>query len=166
MESFFQDTNNWVLISFIIFAVVSYKLGRRSVLNALDSRIEKIKNDIDTAENLRIEAQELLAQFQRKQREADQEAKRIIETAKEHAKGIQKKASSQMKESASRREKWLDQRLKRMEADAVEHMKSKASELAIAATTQILMQRLDEKSHDALVKKTVKELPDTLKDVA
>ena len=162
----FQDTNTWVLISFIIFAVVAYKLGRKSVLTALDSKIERIKYEIDTAENLRVEAQELLAQYRRKQREADSEAKKIIKTATDHAKKIQKKAEADLDESVERREKWLAQRLQRMEEDAISELKAKAAELAVEATHEILLERLDKKTHAKFVDETINSLPVKIKSAA
>ncbi len=162
----FQDTNTWVFISFAIFAVVAYKLGRKSVLTTLDDKITRIKYEIDTAENLRVEAQELLAQYRRKQREADTEAKKIINTATDHAKTIQKKAESQLDESVERREKWLAQRLKRMEEDAVAEMKEKATELAIEATKEIMLQKLDKDTHSKFVEQTISNLPKKIKSAA
>ncbi len=162
----FQDTNTWVFISFVIFAVVAYKLGRSSVLATLDQKIERIKYEIDTAENLRVEAQELLAQYRRKQREADTEATKIINTASEHAKLIQKKAEAQLDESVERREKWLAQRLKRMEEDAIAEMKEKATELAIEATKEILLQKLDKDTHSKFVEQTISKLPEKIKSAA
>ena len=66
---FFQDTHSWVLVSFILFVTVAFRFGKDKFLAILDGRIEAIRNDIKTAELLRIEAQELLAQYQRKQRD-------------------------------------------------------------------------------------------------
>ena len=74
MMEFLSDTGSWVLISFLIFAFLAYTKGKAAFLNMLDSRIEAIKNEIETAESLRVEAQELLAQYQRKQRDAAKEA--------------------------------------------------------------------------------------------
>lgn len=162
----FNDTGIWVFISFAIFAVVAYKLGRKSVLTTLDEKIERIKYEIDTAENLRVEAQELLAQYRRKQREADKEAKKIINTATEHAKTIQKKAEADLDETLERREKWLKQRLKRMEEDAVTEMKEKATELAIEATNEILLKKLDKDSHAKFVDQTIANLPKKIKSAA
>ncbi|MGE4314341.1 MAG: hypothetical protein AB7E85_08755 [Pseudobdellovibrionaceae bacterium] len=162
MTEFFANTANWVAISFVIFAFVAYKAGRASVLNSLDEKIEKIKRDLHTAENLRVEAQELLAQYQRKQREANSEAKRILDTAKKHTAQIQAQAEEQLEEAAMRRESWLAARLERMEADAIKEIKAQASELAIAATTEILSTRIDQDINARLIDQTLEELPQKL----
>ena len=51
----FANTDFWVAVSFVVFASVVFKLSRKAVISALDERIEKIKTDIETAENLRVE---------------------------------------------------------------------------------------------------------------
>ena len=71
--AFFSESTNWVLISFVIFAIGFWKFGLKLLLGKLDGRIEDIRKEIETAESLRVEAQELLAQYQRKQRDAARE---------------------------------------------------------------------------------------------
>ena len=63
---FLQDTNVWVLLSFILFMALAYYKGKDIILGGLDAKIETIRQEIVTAENMRVEAQELLAQYQRK----------------------------------------------------------------------------------------------------
>jgi len=91
MELLTQDTNIWVAISFIVFCLIAFKLGRKSVVNGLDSRIEDVRSEIENAERLRVEAQELLAQYQRKQRDAEKESKEMISKAKDQAKQLRQK---------------------------------------------------------------------------
>jgi len=85
LEFLSHSTTAWVAISFFIFIAIAYKLGRSSILNGLDSRIDEVKGEIETAERLRVEAQELLAQYQRKQRDAEKEAGEIIDRAQAQA---------------------------------------------------------------------------------
>ena len=72
-----QDSHVWFAISFAVFVGLAWHLGKDAVLNALDARINEIRKDIETSEPLRIEAQEMLAQYQRKHRDAMQDAEKI-----------------------------------------------------------------------------------------
>jgi F-type H+-transporting ATPase subunit b len=150
LELLAHDTSVWVAISFAVFAFFAYKLGRKSVLGSLDGKIEAIRTEIQTAESLRIEAQELLAQYQRKQRDAEKEADLIITQAKASAKRIQEAAEIELVETMNRREVQLQQRLKRIEDNAVSEIQAHAAELAVAATTEIINRTLDEKTAQAL----------------
>src|SRR6056297_2143061 len=81
-----SNTDFVVLIAFLLFigVLVYYKvpglLGRK-----LDERAEGIKSELDEARALREEAQTLLASYERKQKEVQDQAERIIAQAKEEA---------------------------------------------------------------------------------
>lgn len=153
-----HDSSLWVGISFVIFLFIAYKLGRKSVVNGIDGKINEIKTEIETAERLRVEAQELLAQYQRKQRDAEKEAKEILSNAKKQAKEITKTAETDLSELMDRRETQLGERLRRLEENAIAEIQSHAAELAVAATTEMIVQTLDEKTNAKLNEETINSL--------
>ena len=111
MDALLNDTNFWVLISFVIFMGVAWKYGRKSALAGLDGKIDTIKTELATAEKLRVEAQELLAEYQRKHKDALREADDIIAKAKSHAESMRAKAESDLEVTMKRREDQLQQTL-------------------------------------------------------
>ncbi len=145
LELLAHDTGIWVAISFVLFAFIAYKLGAKSVVGKLDGRIDEVKLEIETAERLRVEAQELLAQYQRKQRDADEEAKGIIADAKEQAKAFKENAEADLAELMDRREVQLTSRIQRIEENAIADIRNQAAELAVAVTTEAIIQTLDDK---------------------
>lgn len=153
-----QDTTIWVLFSFIVFAVMAFKLGKAKILDALDGKIATIRKEIETAESLRVESQELLAQYQRKQRDAAKEAEQIINTAKEHSKEIEKKAKLELKEVMAKREQQLNERIKRMEKAAIAEIQAHAANLAVKATTEIITKKLDSKAGNKLIDQSIKNI--------
>ncbi len=150
MSEFFSDTHSWVLISFLLFVVLAYKMGRGSVTSALDSHIETARKDVEEAENLRVEAQELLSEYQRMKRETASEAEDVIKTAEEHAQKIREKASKELDAELARREEQLKERLSLMEAQAIEEMRAYAADLAIKATREIIVDNIDSKKAKSL----------------
>jgi len=153
-----QDTNIWVLFSFILFLFILWRYGKPAFLNLLDTRIASIRDEIATAESLRIEAQELLAQYQRKQRDAQKEADAILKRAKSHAASITKQAEADLKDISARREQQLKERLARMENNAKREIQTYAAELAVQATTQIIIQNMDKKTNENLIDQSIKTL--------
>ncbi len=158
----FQDTGIWVLFSFLVFVGIVWKFGKDKIVGMLDKRIEQIRKEIETAESLRIEAQELLAQYQRKQRDAAKEAAEIVETAKTHAAEILKQAEKELDETAKRREQQLEERLKRMEQNAMLEIRAYAAELAVKATSEIIAKQMDKKTNENLVDQSIKDIPKRL----
>lgn len=162
MELLAHDTGIWVAISFALFAAFAYKMGRKSIVSALDSRIEEVKGEIENAERLRVEAQELLAQYQRKQRDAEKEASDMLDRAKEQAQQLKKTAETDLKEVMARRETQLAERLKRIEENAIADIQNHAAELAVAATAEMIAKTLDEKTNKSLNEATIQKLPQHL----
>lgn len=158
MTELLHDTNVWVAISFAIFVLAVFKIVKVKFLGMLDTRIDEIKKEIQTAENLRIEAQELLALYQRKQRDAAKEADEIVETAKAHAAEIKKQADKDLKELMKRREAQLKERLARMEENARREISDYAADLAVKATYEIINDQMTAKSNQNIVDSSIKNV--------
>lgn len=158
LEILAHDTALWVAISFVIFSVMMFVLGRKSVIGGLDSKINEIKSEIENAERLRVEAQELLAQYQRKQRDAEKEAAEILDHAKKQAEQLKKNAEKTLSENMDRREDQLAERLKRIEENAIAEIQSHAADLAVAASQEMIIKTLDDKLNASLNEETIKNI--------
>lgn len=159
---FLFDTHIWYSFSFLVFLVVFLRFGKSMIERILDERIAKIREEIETAENLRVEAQELLAQYQRKQRDALKEAESIISTAQQNAEEFRKQAEQDLEDTMARREKQLQQRLHRMEQNAKQDIQRYAAELAMEATSQMIAQNMDKKTSQRLVKQAIENVSKNL----
>lgn len=153
-----QDSNVWFTFSFVIFAYIIMKFGVPAINGMLDGRIADIKKDLEESENLRVEAQEMLAQYQRKHRDAIQEAEKILEKSREDVKLFKENAEAELKEVMDRREAQLADRLKRMEQNAIQEIQSYAAELSMNAATQIIVEKLDKKTDAKLVEQAISNI--------
>lgn len=158
----FHDPTFWVAIALILFIILVAKPVSKLATKALDERAEKISNDLDEAERLRNEAQDLLSQYQRKQRDAAGEAEAIIDHAKKEAERMDREGREKIKASLQRREQLAMDRIQLAEQQAIERVRSRAVEVAIAATAQVLAESMDGAKADALIDDTIKSLPDRL----
>ena len=158
MDHLLHDTHFWYVLSFIVFAGIIIKFGIPALNKLLDGRIEQIKNDLAEAESLRVEAQEMLAQYQRKHRDAVKESEEILGKAKENAELFKKNAEAELEEVIKRREAQLEDRLKRMQQNAINEIQSYAADLAMSAAHQIIVDNLDKKTNAALVDTAIKNV--------
>jgi len=152
------DSNLWYVFSFVIFLGLVLKFGWPAITSLLDERISQIKTDLEEAENLRVEAQEMLAQYQRKHRDAVKEAEEIINKAKQSAKDYKKQAEAELDEIMQRREQQLTDRLKRMEQNAMNEIQAHAADLSMNAARQIVIEKLDKKTNAKLVDEAISNL--------
>jgi F-type H+-transporting ATPase subunit b len=160
---FFSDAHSWVLVSFLIFAVLGLKLGLGKFFAMLDSKIAVIREDIQTAAKLRAEAEELLNKYQQKQADAAREANQIVSTARASADLIRREAEKDLQDMVARKEVQLGDRLKRMEETAKAEIQAYAAELAVKATSEIITSKLDQAANDRLIDASIKAVAGQLK---
>lgn len=156
MEMLQTNVILWIAFSFAIFCALAFKFAGKKVTGTLDAKIAQIKADIETAERLKKEAQDLLADFQTKQRDAEANAAKIIEEAKASALAVHKMAERDLAETMERREAQLADRLKRIEEKAIADIQNHAADLAIQATHEIVTKTLDDKASGNLVDQAIK----------
>lgn len=162
MSALLQDPTFWTLVAFIIFIAAAFKPVKKALLNGLDSRIETIRTEVEQAQQLREEAQTLLASYQRKQREAQQEAEDIINRAKQDAEIHRAEAEKDLKALLERQKELAVEKIAQAEATAVQEVREIAVDLAVAATEKILTEKVTGSLSDSLVDKAVAELPQKL----
>lgn len=162
MPTLLHDPTIWVLFSFILFVGLAFKFGRQSVLSSLDSRIESVRKEIATAENLKAEAQKLLNEYQQKQAEAVRDAGKMVEQAQAQARELAARAEQDFTATMQRKEVMMKERLTRMEETAMDDIRRYAAELAISATTQIIAQKMDENSAQKLADESIRKISDNL----
>ena len=134
-----EDPEVWVTIGFVLFLGVVYYMGAHTkVIAALDHRSARIKAELDEARRLREEAAALLADYQRRQREAEQEAEAIIADAKAEAERVAGEAHARMEEFVARRTQLAEAKIGQAEAQALADVRAAAAEAAVAAAEQIL----------------------------
>ena len=161
-ESFFASAEFWVLVAFVIRVGAIAKPVFRIITTALDDRAEGIKRQIEDATRLREEAQELLASYERKQRDAVKEAEQIVEHARRDAERVGRKAAEDLDRALKRREQLAMDRIAQAEAAAVEEVRNTAVDVAVEATRRLLTDTVTGKKADALIDRAVKDLPDKL----
>ncbi len=159
----FQDPTFWVLVAFIGFVgVLVYFKVPGMVTKGLDARAEKIKADLEDADALLKEAQDLLASYQKKQREAADEAQEIKARAKEEGKRIVENGRARLEDSLQRREKLAMDRITQAEASALDEIRTRTVDIALDATRELIADNLSDHKANAMLDDAIKELPGRL----
>ncbi|MEZ5893045.1 MAG: F0F1 ATP synthase subunit B [Parvularculaceae bacterium] len=159
----FQDLSLYVLLAFLIVIFVFARAGvHKMILGGLDKRAQKIADEINEARKLREEAQELLASYQRRQREAEEEAAGIIEQAKKDAERMTAEARQKIEDQTDRRIKAAEDKIARAEAQALSEVRGQAADLAVEAARIIIRDRMDKGAQGPFIDKAIAGLKDRL----
>lgn len=152
----------WVAVGFVILVVGAARPAWRAISTGLDARAEKIKATLDEAAKLREEAQHLLAEYQRKQRDAMKETEEIVAHAKVEAERLAAKASADLDVALKRREQMAIEKIAQAETEALREVREISVDLAVAAARALIADNLDDKRKGELVDEAIKELPNKL----
>jgi F-type H+-transporting ATPase subunit b len=153
------DAEFWVAVAFVIFVgVLIYVRAHKIAVAAIDARRAGIEAELDQARRLKEEAQALLAQYQRKQREADTEAAAILAGARAEAERLTLEANAKMEDFLARRTKMAEAKIAQAEAQALADVRAAAAEAAAAAAEQVLRQTVKGQVADDLISKGIADL--------
>src|SRR5690242_2984760 len=138
----FLEAEFWVAVGFFVFVGLMIYMGvHKTVTQALDSRADRIKADLEEARRLKEEAAQLLAEYQRKRDQAESEAEGIIAGARAEAERLAAEAKTRMEEFVARRTKMAETKIAQAEAQATADVRAAAAEAAVAAAEKILRQQ-------------------------
>ena len=162
MSALLHDPTFWTAVAFVIFVVAMFRPVKKALLGGLDNRIEQIRAEVEEAQRLREEAQTLLASYQRKQREAAQEAEEIVKQARAEAELHRQETEKAMDALLKRQEALAVEKIEQARANAVQEVRELAVDLAIAATQKILAEKTTGELSDKLIDNAIGELPQKL----
>lgn len=158
-----MDATFWALVSLIIFfAVVFYFKVPTLIGKSLDQRSNRIRDELEDARKLREEAQQLLAEFQRKRKEAEKDAVDIVNAAKHEAELLLADAKQKTEDYVARRTALAEQKIGQAERDAVNEVRANAVDIAVEASRTLLANKVDAKMDANLFKTSLQEVKNKL----
>ena len=139
----------------VLIGIMIYVKVPQRIIEALDNRAATIRTQLDDARRLREEAQALLAEYQRRRREAESEAEDIVNQARREADAIAADAREKMQDYIERRTRGVEQRIAQAEAQAIAEVRGRAVDVATAAAARILAERAEGDAGRALIDSSI-----------
>jgi len=158
-----NDPVFWTGVAFAAFVAILLYVKLPSVIGKfLDDRADSIRSELEEARNLREQAQSVLAEYERKQRQAEKEAENIIIQAKVEAERLAEDTRNKLEISLERRMKLAEDKISQAEIQALKEVRIQAAEIAIAAAETIIASEFPAKDASSLVDTSIKELKKAL----
>ncbi len=152
-------TGLWSAIAFVIFFGLVFGFGLHTkILSMLDTRGNRIREELDHARMLREEAQKLLAQYESRRQEAEAEAKSIIEMAEAEARQLAHEAKVKAEEFVARRTQMAELKISQAEAQALAEVRAVAADAATDAAERVLKAQLKGKAATAFMEESIGEV--------
>ncbi|HXY99216.1 MAG TPA: F0F1 ATP synthase subunit B [Stellaceae bacterium] len=159
LHEIIADPEFWVAVAFVIAVAGIARKAAAPVAGALDARSAKIAAELDEARQLREEAQRMLGEYQRKQRDALKEAEQIVALARSEAERAAAQAERDLAAALERRQAQALEKIALAESKAAAEVRNTAVEVAVAAARRMLAQQLDAPRKSRLIDDAIAALP-------
>ena len=134
----------WALVGLLIFfGIAIYIKAPAKLAASLDERGKRISDELEEAKRLRDEAKALLAEYQKKRKEAEAEAADILTAAKREAELFVEDAKAKAEDYVARRTASAEQKIAQAERDAVNEVRALAADIAVEAARTTIAAKVD-----------------------
>jgi F-type H+-transporting ATPase subunit b len=149
----------WIIASTVLFVALVWRPAAKALGTSLGRRGETIAHELQEAQKLRQEAAALLADAESRHANAVKDAEAILQAAQDEAGRLRTAGESELKTQLARREQQALDRIAQAEAAAVNEVRTHAVDLALAASRDLLGQRLVGAEGEKLVDQLASDLP-------
>ncbi len=148
----------WTIVVFLISLFILRKWVFPLIGEALDKRAKSIEGDIDSAAELRQEADKVLDEYRERLKEARAQSEEILQrarqTAESHEHEARERAQEIIAEGAKKAEREIDAATKR----ALDDIRREVADLTILATEKVVRKTLDDADQRRLVEEALSEM--------
>jgi F-type H+-transporting ATPase subunit b len=148
----------WTLLAFFVTFFLLRKLAFPRISEALEKRQHMIEESIDQAQRTKAEADEILAEYRERLKEARAQAEEIVSRARKAGEATERQSVESARET---REELLEQTRRDIEAEtrrAIQEIRKEVADLTVAATEAVTRKTLNEDDQRRLVEEALSEL--------
>jgi len=158
MSSLIDDPLFFYAISYVLFFVLMWFVGRKPILGWLDGEIGKIREEIEHARRLRSEAEEFLNDAKIKQAAALSEAETIVKHAKEEAGRLRSQTEAELKYILAKHEQNALDRIHYAEEAALTEVRLATVDMAVDMVRKTLAEHINDSNAAKMVDDSIADV--------
>jgi F-type H+-transporting ATPase subunit b len=148
----------WGTIAFLLLVFLMYRTVWPSVDKAFKDRRDNIEGKLEQAEREREEAEQLLEQYRRRLRDAEDETQRILDEARANAERVRRDLLAKAEADAGRELDRARQAIRAERDQAIRQLRNEVGTLAVELATRVVGDSLDRDRQLRLVDEYIDEL--------
>jgi F-type H+-transporting ATPase subunit b len=148
----------WGTIAFLLLLALMYRTVWPSVTRTYQDRRANIEGKLEQAEKERIEAEELLEQYRRRLRAAEDETQRLLEEARANAERVRRDLLAKAEADAGQELDRARQAIRAERDQAIRELRTEVGTLAVELATRVVGDSLDRDRQLRLVDRYIEEL--------
>jgi len=141
----------WGGLAFAILLAFMWWKGFPMVKRAMDARADKIKADLDAADQAKADALRTQSEYEARLAEARAEASRVIEEARDRALQLERDLQAQAEADIAEQRARAAADIEAGRRQAIADLRSEVSAIAIGAAERVVGAGLDAERHRALI---------------
>ena len=158
------DATFWVAVSFFIFvAGLVYLKVPHKINESLSSQINEIKKELNESEKLKVEAKNLLSDYENKIDKSKKETQEIINKAKEDSENNILEKTKKFHELIEERKKNAEQKIIQMKENALKEIKNISINVSIEAVEHLIKKSIDKNKIDKIYTNSLEQVKNSLK---
>jgi F-type H+-transporting ATPase subunit b len=148
----------WGVVSFVVLFVLMAKFAFPAVKKAMEARTERIRTNLDEAERVRSDAQQILADYQRQLNDARSEANRVIEEARQAAEQLRQELVRRAEAEVAELRQRSAAELRAAQERAISELRAQVRTLAVELAEKVVGENLDRDRNLRLVDQFIAQL--------
>ena len=145
------------LINYVVLLILLGALAYRPLLNALDSRVESVRESLAAADRAREEAATSRSVIEEELNEARREGQRLLDQAREAAERFREEEMGRARQAAEEFSERAQADIARERDAAINEVRAAFGDLAISAAERIIRRSVDRQAHQELIDQVLAE---------
>ena len=154
------ETNEiiWGSFGFLVVFFFVAKFGYPAMKKSMDARTERIRNDLDSAEQQRTEADQLLADYRAQLADAKNESARIIEEARQSADALKRDQEGRLQSELADLRSKAAADIEAAKTQAIADLRGEVAQLAVGAAEVVVGKNLDQATQVQLIEDYINQV--------
>jgi len=160
------DATFWVAVSFFIFlGFLIYLKVPQKINNSLTDQINKMKKELDEAKKLKVEAKNLLSNYENKIDKSKKEVLEIINLAKRESEKTILEKTEKFHQAMENKNKNAEQKIVQMKENALKDIKNISVKISMDAVEHLIKNSIDKNKLEKLYTKSLEQAKTSLKHI-
>ena len=158
------DATFWVAVSFFIFigGLIYLKVPQK-LNDSLSNQINQIRKELDEAEKLKVEAKNLLSDYESKIDKSKKETRDIINAAKKDSEKKILEKTKKFHELIEKRKKNAEQKIFQMKENALKDIRNTSIRISIEAVEHLIKNSIDKNKVEKIYSESLEQVKTSLR---
>ena len=148
----------WTIVTFLVLLALLAKFAWRPLLQALESRQERIRNSLEDAERARQELERLQQESTKILQQARIEAESIVTQTRADAERLREELKQKAKDEADNVLRNAQQQIQLQTRQAIQQIRHEVADIAVLLASKLLERNIAKEDNARLIDDTLKQI--------